>query len=181
MRWSKACAGVVVAVGLGTTTTLVSGGSATAAPQFGQRHVATGPQSIRIAIPMYAVAHQAKGISQPSISITSNCGTAFLYVSRVSEYVAEAHVDFGFQNLAHPAIWVTAHTSMVNVDGPGTATASWNQAAPYTSSWEKQTNLYSSHQVSGIYQVTAYIHTTGVVYDCYSSPSLYTDIYLYRG
>jgi hypothetical protein len=49
----------------------------------------------------------------------------------------------------------------------------------YVSSWEKQTNLYASPAVSGVYQVTAYIHTTGLIYDCYSSPTLVEYVYLY--
>lgn len=49
----------------------------------------------------------------------------------------------------------------------------------YTSYWERQANLYAYPANSGVYEVSAYIRTTGILYDCYSSPDLVTDIYLY--
>lgn len=33
--------------------------------------------------------------------------------------------------------------------------------------------------VSGVCQVTASIHTTGLIYDCFNSPTLVDDVYLY--
>jgi hypothetical protein len=68
---------------------------------------------------------------------------------------------------------------MINLDGAGTAYASWAGPTSYVCSWEKQTNLYASPAVSGVYQVTASIHTTGLIYDCYSSPTLVQYVYLY--
>ena len=123
---------------------------------------------------MTAVAKSKKGVS-PNTVITGNCGTAFLYASRVG--YDEAHIDYGFDHLAHPAIYVNAHAGMINLDGAGTAHDSYSGPQAYRSSWERQKNLYPGH--SGEYQVTAYIHSTGVIYDCVSSPNLITYVYLY--
>lgn len=165
---------------LAILVTLGSGGAAWASPSPAPTAPAPSPTVTRIEIPMYAVPHTTTGGVQPNLVINGSCGNAFLYVSRLPQYVAAVHIDFGFYNLSSPAIWVTAHAGLQDISGGwGTAVASWNQAAPYASSWEKQTNLYSSHQVSGDYRITAYIHTTGVFFDCTSSPNLHTDLWLY--
>lgn len=132
---------------------------------------------VKIEVPMYAVSKQAGTTASPYTVIPGNCGTAFLYVSRVGH--DEAHVDFGFEYLTDSALWVSGHVGMINLDGSGTAYASWSGPTSYVSSWEKQTNLYASPAVSGTYQVTAYIHTTGVFFDCTSSPAFWQDLYLY--
>lgn len=151
----------------------ISPAAATSAPS--PHHGAT--TTTRISIPMVAVAKpNAQGVT-PNLVIPGDCGTAFLYLSRVD--TGEAHVDYGFDNLANRSIFVNASLGMITLDGPGTAYDSYAWPQAYSDSWERQVNLYSSSGDSGVYEVSAYIHSTGVLYDCYSSPDLHEDVYLY--
>ena len=151
----------------------ISPAAAASAPS--PHHGAT--TTARISVPMVAVAKpNARGVT-PNLVIPGDCGTAFLYLSRIT--TGEAHVDYGFDNLSSRSIFVNANLGMINRDGPGTAYDNYARPQAYSRSWERQVNLYSSSGDAGVYEVTASIHSTGVFYDCYSSPDFHEDVYLY--
>lgn len=173
-KWSPitffAATGAAVAVGCFTP------GSAGALDMSERPSNAAVANTVKVMIPMHAVAKPTPGAPSPNVVAPGNCGTAFLYVSRVS--YDEAHIDYGFEYLSSSSIFVNASAGMVNRDGPGTANDSYAQPQAYSDSWERQTNLISDGG-SGTYQVTAYVHSTGVLYDCVSDSRLAEDIYLY--
>lgn len=150
------------------TVLTVAVGPASATPTVDASSVGT-----RIEIPMQAV--PKPGRVSPDTRIPGNCGVAFLYASKVSR--GEAHIDYGFDGLKHPSIFVHAHAGMVNLDGEGTAHDSYASPQAYRSRWERQRNLHPNH--AGEYQVTAHIVSAGVLFDCVSSPKLITYVYLY--
>ena len=79
----------------------------------------------KVTVPMHGVAK--KGISKDeNLRIRGNCGTAFMYVSRVG--TGAIHIDYGFEYLKHAAIFVNAQASIINLDGAGAAYDSY--AAP---------------------------------------------------
>lgn len=122
---------------------------------------------------MVAVPHAAKpGMATPNIVIPGDCGTAFLYPSNANSHV---HYDFGFNNLSIHPIYVNGHVGAQNIDN-GEADANSFSGPSFSSTWEKQGNLWTG---TGENIVTAYIHATGVLYDCESSPGLTQDVYVF--
>jgi hypothetical protein len=121
---------------------------------------------------MSVVPHRtAPGSPTPNIVIVGNCGTAFLYPSNGHDHV---HFDFGFKNLniSHYAVSGSIHA--LNVDNGDHASHSYSGAS-FSSTWEKQGNLY----VRGEILVSGVIHAYGYVHDCVSSPNLSQYIYVY--
>lgn len=128
-----------------------------------------------IAIPMVAVPNTGTGTktgAQPNIAIRGNCGTAFLYPSNGGNHI---HYDFGFQNLNNGPIYVTAHVGATNEDNGEAAVNSFSEAS-FSSSWEKQGNLYTG---TGLNEVSAYIYVVGFLHNCVSDPNLRQGVYVY--
>lgn len=168
--------------GVLATMALVGGagiaGAVPASASDGATTAAPPADTVTVEIPMQVVPKQSSdGAVTPNVVIPGNCGTAFLYASRTG--TGQAHVDFGFEYLTTPAVYVSGHVGMINLDNQGTAYQSWGGLTWGTRSWEKQTNLTASPQYGGEYQVSGYIYVTGALYDCVSSPSLWQDVYLW--
>ncbi|HEY3546504.1 MAG TPA: hypothetical protein VGK17_10475 [Propionicimonas sp.] len=168
----------IAALAVPTAANAVSTPPAGASPARVAETAAPSADTVTIEIPMQVVpTKSSNGGVTPNIVIPGDCGTAFLYTSRTG--TGQAHIDFGFANLTTPAVYVSGHVGMVNLDNAGTAYQSWGGPTWGTRNWEKQTNLTASPQYGGEYQVTGYIHVTGALYDCTSSPALWEDIYLW--
>ncbi|WP_205787481.1 hypothetical protein [Specibacter cremeus] len=126
-----------------------------------------------IAIPMVAVPHASTTTgAKPNIVIPGSCGTAFLYPSNGGNHV---HYDFGFEYLNNGPFYVNAHVGATNEDNGEAAVNSFSEAS-FSSSWEKQGNLYTG---TGENEVSAYIYVFGFLYDCVSSPNLHQAVYVY--
>ncbi len=133
--------------GVLATMALVGGagiaGPVPASASDGATTAAPPADTVTVEIPMQVVPKQSSnGGVTPNVVIPGNCGTAFLYASRTG--TGQAHVDFGFEYLTTPAVYVSGHVGMINLDNQGTAYQSWGGLTWGTRSWEKQTNLTAS-------------------------------------
>lgn len=183
--------GVALLLSAGVTlfTLVLVPNSASAAPDAAQggRVTTTTENTVRIQVPMYyspsnsgALASESNvastNVVAPSVVVPGNCGRAFLYVSRVAH--DEAHLDYGFDNLALHAISYTAQAGGINLDGAGVFSDAASGPLAFRTSFERQVNKVASPANSGEYQVTARLVAYGVTGKCVSAPLL-QDVYLY--
>nr|WP_274637406.1 hypothetical protein [Microbacterium bovistercoris] len=118
-----------------------------------------------VEVQMVAIPHQSttpQGVAvQPYNTITGNCGTAFLWASNAHDHV---HFDVGAYNMPNGNFYISAQVGDINTSGGGTAYVPYSTWG-VSSSWERQGNLYAGRWTN---EVSAYIKSTGVLYDCES-------------
>ncbi len=150
--------------------------SATSSETMTEVSQARSSSTVRLAIPMHVVEPAGRvGAKVPTKRIVGNCGTAFLYLSRVDNDATRA--VYGFDKLKNRSISYSANATFINEDTDHVETDHAAGNLRFRKEYQREaTRRTGSGTVTVYAHITARKATGG---SCASAPGLNEQIFIY--